>query len=177
MGPHSVREYAASLRPRYRLASRRDKSRLLDEFCGSRRGIGRSPLGCCGTGRSARAVGRDAPGSICARCGPRWSRSGKPATISAPSAWRPFCRTSSRPWSGTTRCGSQRSTAPPSCSFWSTRLGSGCGTLEDRLAQPVHGPTSPAAPSRGADPRRTRSGSYLPSRRPTRPASPRPARW
>ena len=33
MGPHSVREYAASLRPRYRLASRRDKSRLLDEFC------------------------------------------------------------------------------------------------------------------------------------------------
>jgi len=33
VGPHSVREYAASLRPRYRLASRRDKSRLLDEFC------------------------------------------------------------------------------------------------------------------------------------------------
>lgn len=33
MGPRSVREYAASLRPRYRLASRRDKSRLLDEFC------------------------------------------------------------------------------------------------------------------------------------------------
>ena len=33
MGPLSVREYAASLRPRYRLASRRDKSRLLDEFC------------------------------------------------------------------------------------------------------------------------------------------------
>lgn len=33
MGPYSVREYAASLRPRYRLASRRDKSRLLDEFC------------------------------------------------------------------------------------------------------------------------------------------------
>ena len=33
MGPHSVREYAASLRPRYRLASRREKSRLLDEFC------------------------------------------------------------------------------------------------------------------------------------------------
>ncbi len=33
MGPHSVREYAASLRPRYRLASRRDKSRLLNEFC------------------------------------------------------------------------------------------------------------------------------------------------
>ena len=33
MGPHSVREYAASLRPRYRLASRGDKSRLLDEFC------------------------------------------------------------------------------------------------------------------------------------------------
>ena len=33
MGPHSVREYAASLRPRYRLASRCDKSRLLDEFC------------------------------------------------------------------------------------------------------------------------------------------------
>ena len=33
MGPHSVYEYAASLRPRYRLASRRDKSRLLDEFC------------------------------------------------------------------------------------------------------------------------------------------------
>jgi len=33
VGPHSVREYAASLRPRYRLASRREKSRLLDEFC------------------------------------------------------------------------------------------------------------------------------------------------
>lgn len=33
MSPHSVREYAASLRPRYRLASRRDKGRLLDEFC------------------------------------------------------------------------------------------------------------------------------------------------
>jgi transposase InsO family protein len=33
VGPLSVREYAASLRPRYRLASRRDKSRLLDEFC------------------------------------------------------------------------------------------------------------------------------------------------
>ena len=33
MGPHSVREYAAALRPRYRLALRRDKSRLLDEFC------------------------------------------------------------------------------------------------------------------------------------------------
>ena len=33
MGPHRVYEYAASLRPRYRLASRRDKSRLLDEFC------------------------------------------------------------------------------------------------------------------------------------------------
>ena len=33
MGPDSVREYAAALRPRYRLASRRDKSRLLDEFC------------------------------------------------------------------------------------------------------------------------------------------------
>ena len=33
MGPVSVREYAASLRPRYRLASRRDKSRFLDEFC------------------------------------------------------------------------------------------------------------------------------------------------
>lgn len=33
MGPLSVREYAASVRPRYRLASRRDKSRLLDEFC------------------------------------------------------------------------------------------------------------------------------------------------
>lgn len=33
MGPQSVREYAASLRLRYRLASRRDKSRLLDEFC------------------------------------------------------------------------------------------------------------------------------------------------
>ena len=33
MGPHSVHEFAASLRPHYRLASRRDKSRLLDEFC------------------------------------------------------------------------------------------------------------------------------------------------
>jgi len=33
VGPLSVREYAASLRPRYRLASRRDKGRLLDEFC------------------------------------------------------------------------------------------------------------------------------------------------
>jgi transposase InsO family protein len=33
VGPLSVREYAASVRPRYRLASRRAKSRLLDEFC------------------------------------------------------------------------------------------------------------------------------------------------
>jgi transposase InsO family protein len=33
VGPLSVREYAASLRPRYRLASRRDKSCLLDQFC------------------------------------------------------------------------------------------------------------------------------------------------
>jgi transposase InsO family protein len=33
VGPHSVREYAASLRSRYRLASRPDKGRLLDEFC------------------------------------------------------------------------------------------------------------------------------------------------
>ncbi len=33
VGVHSVREYAASPRPRYRLASRRDKNRLLDEFC------------------------------------------------------------------------------------------------------------------------------------------------
>jgi len=33
VGPLSVREYAASLRPRYRLAVRGDKSRLLDEFC------------------------------------------------------------------------------------------------------------------------------------------------
>jgi hypothetical protein len=33
VGPLSVREYAASLRPRYRLASRRDKTQLLDEFC------------------------------------------------------------------------------------------------------------------------------------------------
>jgi len=33
VGPVSVREYAASIRPRYGLASRRDKSRLLDEFC------------------------------------------------------------------------------------------------------------------------------------------------
>jgi len=33
VGPHSVREYAASLRSRYRVASRPDKSRLLDEFC------------------------------------------------------------------------------------------------------------------------------------------------
>lgn len=33
MGPHSVREYAAALRSRYRVASRGNKSRLLDEFC------------------------------------------------------------------------------------------------------------------------------------------------
>ncbi|HLN12867.1 MAG TPA: transposase [bacterium] len=33
MGPHSVREYAASVRPHYRLASRQEKGRLLDEFC------------------------------------------------------------------------------------------------------------------------------------------------
>jgi hypothetical protein len=33
MSPQSVREYAASLRPRYVLASRAAKSRLLDEFC------------------------------------------------------------------------------------------------------------------------------------------------
>jgi transposase InsO family protein len=33
VGPESVREYAASIRPRYRLASRPEKGRLLDEFC------------------------------------------------------------------------------------------------------------------------------------------------
>jgi hypothetical protein len=33
MGPRSVYEYAASLRPRYVLASRAEKARLLDEFC------------------------------------------------------------------------------------------------------------------------------------------------
>jgi len=33
MGPRSVHEYAASLRPRYVLASRAAKGRLLDEFC------------------------------------------------------------------------------------------------------------------------------------------------
>jgi hypothetical protein len=33
MSPQSIREYAASLRPRYVLASRAEKARLLDEFC------------------------------------------------------------------------------------------------------------------------------------------------
>lgn len=33
MGPRSVHEYAASLRPHYRIASRREKGRLLTEFC------------------------------------------------------------------------------------------------------------------------------------------------
>ncbi len=33
IGPHRVREYAASVRPHYRLASRRENGRLLDEFC------------------------------------------------------------------------------------------------------------------------------------------------
>ncbi len=33
MSPQSVREYAASLRPRYLLASRAEKARLLTEFC------------------------------------------------------------------------------------------------------------------------------------------------
>jgi hypothetical protein len=33
MGPRSVREYAASLRPHYRIAARREKGRLLSEFC------------------------------------------------------------------------------------------------------------------------------------------------
>ncbi len=33
MGPRSVHEYAASLRPHYRIASRREKGRLLSEFC------------------------------------------------------------------------------------------------------------------------------------------------
>lgn len=33
MGPESVRDYAASIRPRYQLASRPEKGRLLDEFC------------------------------------------------------------------------------------------------------------------------------------------------
>jgi hypothetical protein len=33
VGPHSVREYAESLRPRYHLASRRDKSPPVDELC------------------------------------------------------------------------------------------------------------------------------------------------
>jgi hypothetical protein len=33
MTPVTIREYAAALRPRYRAASRRDKGRILDEFC------------------------------------------------------------------------------------------------------------------------------------------------
>lgn len=33
VGPQSVREYAASVRPGYQLAARREKGRLLDEFC------------------------------------------------------------------------------------------------------------------------------------------------
>jgi hypothetical protein len=33
MGPQSIREYVASLGPRYRTASRATKSRMLDEFC------------------------------------------------------------------------------------------------------------------------------------------------
>ncbi len=33
MGPQSIREYVASLRPRYRAASRAAKSRMLDDFC------------------------------------------------------------------------------------------------------------------------------------------------
>src|SRR5579859_5840611 len=33
MGPQSVREYVASLGPRYRRASRLEKAKLLDEFC------------------------------------------------------------------------------------------------------------------------------------------------
>jgi hypothetical protein len=33
MGPRSVHEYAASLRPRYLIASRTEKGRLLTEFC------------------------------------------------------------------------------------------------------------------------------------------------
>jgi hypothetical protein len=33
MGPQSMREYVASLGPRYRAASRAAKSRMLDEFC------------------------------------------------------------------------------------------------------------------------------------------------
>src|SRR5579864_9689057 len=33
MGPQSIREYVASLGPRYRAASKPAKSRMLDEFC------------------------------------------------------------------------------------------------------------------------------------------------
>ncbi len=33
MGPRSIHEYAASLRPRYLIASRTEKGRLLTEFC------------------------------------------------------------------------------------------------------------------------------------------------
>lgn len=33
MGPQSIREYTASLHPRYRAATRPEKTRLLDEFC------------------------------------------------------------------------------------------------------------------------------------------------
>src|SRR6516225_6433266 len=33
MGPRSIHEYTAALRPHYRLASRREKGRLLTEFC------------------------------------------------------------------------------------------------------------------------------------------------
>ncbi len=33
MGPQSIREYVASLRPRYRVASRAEKTRMLDDFC------------------------------------------------------------------------------------------------------------------------------------------------
>ena len=92
MGPHSVREYAASLCPRYRLASRREKSHLLDEFCRianrdrkvAIRLLRHPPK------RARRRAGR--PRQYLNTLRPALEEMWKPATISAPSAWRPFCR-------------------------------------------------------------------------------------
>ena len=58
MRPQSIREYVASLRPRYRAASKAEKTRLLDDFCGltgrhrksAIRRLGRPPRPRRGTG-------------------------------------------------------------------------------------------------------------------------------
>src|SRR5579885_2381794 len=133
------------------------KANFWTSSAGSPIGIARSRSGCCGTRQNARAAGSAARASISTPCGPPWSRCGKPATICAPSAWRPFSRNCSRPWSGTRRSPSRRMCAGPSCGSaqlpsigsWARCVGS-TGAAASQQPAPVSppcGPRSRCAPS------------------------------